>query len=95
MGVDLGAVRGGGFGLEDNGGAASLWVGATPGLRAHWQPTRRLSVGLVVDVPISVLRPTLTIDDFATPLVHAGLTGAWAGLSVGFTFFDESPPSRR
>lgn len=94
-GLDLGLARGAAFGLDRGGTGRALWVAVTPGLRAHWHPTRRFFLGLAVDVPISVARPTLTIDDFTAPLVETGLAAVWAGLSVGFTFFDESRPNRR
>lgn len=94
-GLDVGAVRGEGFGLENNGTATSLWVAATPGLRVHWHPSPRFGLGLSLDVPVGLVRPTLSIDDFQEPLVRTGLTAVWAGLSFQFTFFDESPARRR
>lgn len=94
-GVDVGAARGAGFGLEEPGTASTLWVAVTPGLRAHWHPTPRVALGLALDVPISAVRPLLRIDDFGSPLVEVGVTGVFAGLSFGFTFFDESVPRRR
>jgi len=95
VGLDLGVARGRGFGLDDPGTGRALWVAVTPGFRAHWHPTRRFFVGLVLDVPVTLRRATLTIDDFEAPLVQTGVAGVWTGLSVGFTFFDESPTSRR
>lgn len=94
-GGDVGAARGSGFGLEEPGTASTLWVAVTPGLRAHWHPTPRIAVGLALDVPVSVVRPRLRIDDFDSPLVEVGVTGVFAGLSVGFTFFDGSGSRRR
>jgi len=94
-GFDVGAIRGEGFGLENNGTATSLWVAATPGLRVHWHPSPRFGLGLSLDVPVSLVRPALTIDDFRDPLVRPGFAAVWAGLSLQFTFFDESPARRR
>lgn len=94
LGVDVGLVRGEGFGLENPGTVRPLWVAATPGLRAHWRVRDRFGLGVAMDVPVSLRRPTLMIDDFDTALVQAGSAGVWLGLSIDFTFFDESAGRR-
>lgn len=95
LGADVGMLRGEGYGLETPGTARGLWVAATPGVQAHWQANRTLRIGAVIDVPLSLVRPTLTIDDFQRPLAQMGFAGVWAGLSLEFTFFDESAGRRR
>ncbi len=90
LGADFGAVRGAGFGLERRGTASIPWIAATPGLRMHWHASRRVALGFALDFPVSLMRPTLSIDDFEAPVTQVGRSGVWAGLSFQFTFFDES-----
>jgi hypothetical protein len=91
----VGVVRGAGFGLVQPDTPSALWGAVTPGLRAYGWPSKRVRLGLVVDVPISLTRPRFVIDDFEAPLVEVDQVAVWAGLSVGFIFFDETRRTRR
>mgnify|MGYP000444897192 CR=1 FL=1 len=93
--ADLGTVRAAGFGLAQRDTPAALWAAVTPGLRAFGWPSRRVRLGVVVDVPISMTRPRFSIDDFEAPLAQVDQVAVWAGLSVGFVFFDETRANRR
>jgi len=84
-GIELGAAVGRGRGLEQRTDAVALWAAVTPGVRAHWRPKGPLAVGLFMDVPISVRRPSFAIDDFVEPLTEVGLASLWIGLGFELT----------
>lgn len=92
---EAGAATAGGEGLVRKRETTRAWAAVGPGVRALWTPGNGLRLGVALDVPISLVQPVFIIDDFEAPLARVGAMAVRVGLSIGFTFFDESRPSRR
>jgi hypothetical protein len=93
-GVEAGAFVARGVGLAQQERVASPWLAVLPHAEVLvWAP-RWLGFGPSIELPISVLRPTFTIDDFEQDLVRVGPAGLRFGLVVTFILFDEDRRGR-
>jgi hypothetical protein len=93
-GVEAGAFVADGVGLQNRDRAVSPWLAVVPQAELLvWAP-RWLGFGPAIALPIAVLRPRFSIDDFEPPLVRVGPAGLRFGLAVTFVLFDETRPTR-
>lgn len=62
-GLEVGALRARGLGLEQARAATALWIAPVVGVRPRWVPVRRLAFGVFADAAIHVLRPRFSTGD--------------------------------
>ena len=80
LGVELGAMRGEGFGVDDAAVASRLWAAALLGLGVTWAFTDHLAVGARLEAVVALARPEFSIRGAgllhqAGPAAPRGLVG--------------------
>lgn len=78
LGVELGAMRGAGFGVPDATVASRLWAAALLGLGVTWAFTDHLAVGARIEAVVALARPEFSIE--GAGLLHQAAPAAPRGL---------------